>query len=673
MQKLKELKTRSIRRVFIANRGEIARRIALGAHTIGIESAAIYSGNAPPAFLEGWVQHFIKVPEESPAIYLDSDLMVQLALQSGSDAVHPGFGFLSENASFAAKVEAAGLVWIGPSPAAIEAMASKAAAREIAKQEGVPVVPGIERLTLDDNIDSKLPLVKGFVQEHGFPILLKAALGGGGKGMRVVRSESELPEAMRRAQSEALNAFGDGSLIIERYVEYPRHVEVQILGDSYGTVYALSDRDCSVQRRHQKIIEEAPAPQLGPKTRSSMHEAAVRLAQSVGYSSAGTVEFLVDWSEDKRQLPEQSFYFLEMNTRLQVEHPVTEEVLNEDLVVWQFRIAQGEAIADRLNLEPQGHSIELRLYAEDAAHGFLPAPGPVHGFLPANLPGIRWEVGIDAIDEITARFDPMICKLISTGSDRAQAIARLEDALKTTVLALPISNVAFLLSVLRHPAFALAAPSTRFIEDHRSELDAWIAGERQRWEALVPSLCPNDSPAASGSRTELSELTQRIFRKKPRNEDLRDIMLGETHSVAVPRRFPQRHSRVGRGLFRHNAGWQSFVFCQSSFPGGSLQWVAIDGHPFIRQNKSDELLAAARTQASGSAISAPVPGKIVKILVKAKDAVQERQVVLILESMKMEFEVQASRAGHIGTVLVQAGQQVQADEQLVIWEQAPDT
>lgn len=659
---------RKIRRVFIANRGEIARRIAIGARSLGIESLALYSGDAPPAFLEDCVQHFLKVEDEAPALYLNGSLLVRLALESGCDAVHPGFGFLSENAGFAREVEAAGLMWIGPTPAAIQAMASKAAAREIAQREGVPVVPGIERMDLEGV--ELLRLVETFVAKHGFPILLKAALGGGGKGMRVVRRLEDLSEAINRAQSEALNAFGDSALIVERYVEHPRHVEVQILGDAHGTVYALGDRDCSVQRRHQKIIEEAPAPHLSAATRHRMHEAAVRLAQSVAYRSAGTVEFLVDWSPEKRGQGVEDFYFLEMNTRLQVEHPVTEEVLGEDLVVWQFRIAQGESIKDQANREVRGHSIELRLYAEDAGQGFLPAPGPVHGFLPAQLPGVRWEIGIDAIDEITPRFDPMIGKLVSRGRNRAEAILRLEQALRATVLALPVSNVAFLLSVLRHPAFREEAPTTRFIEDHKSELAAWIAGERQRWEKVLPELWPAPLPSERLDPRPHTALTQRIFRQKPEERRAREIVLSETHTVSVPRRFPLRWARLGRGLFSQPEGWQNFAFCQSYFPGGKLEWLAICGHAFIRENRDQDLLTAARSHGTQGAIHAPVPGKVVKILLAAGAQVEERQVVLILESMKMEFEVQATRSGQIASILVQPGQQVQADEQLVVWEKA---
>jgi geranyl-CoA carboxylase alpha subunit len=659
---------RKIHRVFIANRGEIARRIARGAQGLGIESAALYSGDAPPAFLEGLVQEFVRVPEESPAVYLNAELMVKLALETGCDAVHPGFGFLSENARFAAMVEEAGLTWIGPSSSAISEMASKAAAREIAKNHGVPVVPGIERLNvLEDG--SHLDTVRAFVRQHGFPILLKAALGGGGKGMRVVREDAELEEAIRRAQSEAINAFGDGSLIVERYVEYPRHVEVQILGDSHGHIYALGDRDCSVQRRHQKIIEEAPAPALTPETREAMHAAAIRLARSVRYQSAGTVEFLVDWSPDRRHLQEQAFYFLEMNTRLQVEHPVTEQIFQEDLVAWQFKIAQGASIRDRLNLVPQGHSIELRLYAEDAEQRFLPAPGPVYGFSPAQLPGIRWEIGIDPIDEITARFDPMIAKLVATGTDRDQAIERLIQALQQTVLAIPTSNIGFLLGVLRHKAFQADQPTTRFIEEHQDELLSERSRLREHWEPWALRIMKQlHAPSGVAPETiDVTNITRYVFQRQARDTTHLSCHLSQHQAIAVPRRYRGRHSIVGKGLVAIEGRWQSFTYCQTQRDGAFIQWINLEGQAFLREERPDDLLAASKGGSQGQNLVAPVPGKVVKVLIEAGSKVRERQTVVILESMKMEFEVQASRSGIIQDVLVQAGQQVQADELLAHW------
>jgi 3-methylcrotonyl-CoA carboxylase alpha subunit len=661
----------SIKRVFIANRGEIARRIALGARTLGIESAAIYSGDAPPAFLEGLVHRFIQVPEENPALYLNAELMVQFAQQSECDAVHPGFGFLSENARFASLVEEAGLIWVGPTACSISEMASKAEARDIAKAHQVPVVPGIERLPISAD-GSHLKIVRDFARQHGFPILLKAAMGGGGKGMRVVRTDEEVEEAIRRAQSEAINAFADGTLIVERYLEYPRHVEVQIFGDSHGNVLALGDRDCSVQRRHQKIIEEAPAPGLSADTRAHMHEAAIRLAKAVSYRSAGTVEFLVDWSPEQRTKAEQQFYFLEMNTRLQVEHPVTEQIFNEDLVAWQFRVANGETIKDRMHQTPIGHSIELRLYAEDTQNKFLPAPGPVHGFLPFHGPGIRWEAGIDPIDEVTPRFDPMMAKLVATGADRTQAIQRLIQSLTHTVLAIPTSNIPFLLAVLHHEAFAESIPTTRFIDEYLGELTEWLDSRQKKQqktaERILQKVEQRDKPRSQHTPGIL-DLTRDIFQKESRLTDL-EMHLPHVQQVAVPHRFRNRVAVLGRGLIFEQGHRQSFCFCQARYQGHRLTWVSLDGLPYWREEKPDDVLASGRSSAQGADICAPVPGKVVKVLVKTGDNVKERQIVAILESMKMEFEVQASRSGIIEEVLVATGQQVQADELLARWRVA---
>lgn len=661
--KLEKAKQR-IRRIFIANRGEIARRIAFGAQSLGIETVCLYSGEAPPAFLEHLVTQFVKVEEESPALYLNAEMMVGFAQKSACDAVHPGFGFLSENAGFAALVEKVGLTWIGPSPKAISAMASKAAARALAKDHKVPVVPGLEKLD-----QGSLQAIQHFAKTYGFPILLKAAMGGGGKGMRIVRRDAELQDAVHRAQSEAINAFGDGSLIVERYVEYPRHVEVQILGDQHGNVYALGDRDCSVQRRHQKIIEEAPAPGLRPETRKKMQEAAINLAKAVGYYSAGTVEFLVDWSQENRE--EENFYFLEMNTRLQVEHPVTEQIFNEDLVVWQLRIAMGESLEGRLHTHAQGHSIELRLYAEDCKNRFMPAPGPVYGFLPFHGPGIRWERGIDAIDEITTRFDPMIAKIVSTGSTREQAIQRLVLALQQTILAVPTSNVSFLLDVLRSPAFTETQATTRFIED---EADALEQASKKRLDATGPlaekiwnAIDSKNRPAYATS--DLANLTRSIFAKNKAETLPIRVSFIEEHVASVPLRYPGRTTSMGRGTFVDNGKQGSFCYCQSFLGESWIRWLSIDGEAFLRIDSRDEITGSGKAGAHAHDVLAPVPGKLVKILVTAGSEVHEKQTLFILESMKMEFEVQATRSGILEEVLVEPGQQVQADALLAHWKQ----
>ena len=350
-----------MKKLFIANRGEIAARIAQSAKKMGIQTATITSKHKTPKFLEGLIDSWIKVDDDSSQTYLNEDLMINLAKESGSCAIHPGFGFLSEKASFAKKVEESGLIWVGPSNKSIEEMASKAEAREIAAAAGVPLVPGLENISSNDEIIE-------LGESAGYPLLITAALGGGGKGMRVVESTEEILTSIDRARSEALNSFGDDKIIVEKYITNPRHVEVQVLADKHGNVAILGDRDCSVQRRHQKIVEEAPATHIHQKL-EKMHLAAKQLSEKVSYVSAGTVEFLLDASVDDSV--EQKFYFLEMNTRLQVEHPVTEMIFGLDLVAWQLRIAEGEKLSSEvLNAKPQGHSIEVRLYAENCLDNF---------------------------------------------------------------------------------------------------------------------------------------------------------------------------------------------------------------------------------------------------------------------------------------------------------------
>ena len=652
-----------IQRLFIANRGEIARRIALGAQSLGIETVALYSGPSAPEFLKGLVTTLLQVEEESPALYLDGARMVQFAEQSGADALHPGFGFLSESAAFAALVIKSGMTWVGPSPESITKMASKAEARAIAKAFNVPVVPGLERMK-SANAAELLQSVSDFVASHGFPILLKAAMGGGGKGMRIVREHKDIEDSITRAQSEALNSFGDSTLIVERYVEHPRHVEVQILGDQEGNVYALGDRDCSVQRRHQKIIEEAPAPGLREETRRRMQDAAIALAKGVKYFSAGTVEFIIDWTPENRD--KEDFFFLEMNTRLQVEHPVTEQIFQEDLVAWQLKIAMGLSLKDKINLKPQGHSIELRLYAEDSKNNFLPAPGPVYGFLPYQSQGIRWEAGIDVMDEVTSKFDPMIAKLIATGSTRSEAIAKLISALKHSVLAMPVSNASFLLDVLQSPAFTDVQPTTRYIEEEKSNLQRVAETRRAKTDPLAEQLFRSLGSARSvPGNLSIDGLTQNVFARSlaPKAQ----IEYSQSFTGRVPARYGARETLMGHGWIRNGNEPVGFSYCVTLDQGAQVCWLGIEGEAYFLLHKDDET-SAGKSGVHAHDILAPVPGKVVKILVAKGSVVQERQTLLILESMKMEFEVQASKGGIIGEVLVRQGEQVQADTLLAEWD-----
>ncbi len=409
---------RKFEKVLIANRGEIAVRILRGLREVGIRAATVYSDadrRSLPVLLSDEAYRIGPAPARES--YLRGEAIVELAVEIGADAIHPGYGFLSERAAFARQVEEAGLQLIGPSSKAIESMGSKLESRRIMMEAGVPVVPGGGGAL--ESLEEAVEVAEGI----GYPVMLKASAGGGGKGMRLVQSTDELKSAFRATRSEASASFGDDAVYIEKYVDRPRHVEIQILGDHYGKVVSLGERECSLQRRHQKVVEEAPSPVVSAELRARMGEAAVRAAQAVGYTNAGTVEFLLDSSGE--------FYFLEMNTRLQVEHPVTEMVTGVDLVRWQLAIAQGEPIGDELDdIQPRGHAFELRLYAEDPFRNFAPSPGKIERLRLPEGPGVRNDCGVYEGDEITIHYDPMLGKLIVWGADRGEALRRLTRALE---------------------------------------------------------------------------------------------------------------------------------------------------------------------------------------------------------------------------------------------------
>ncbi len=456
--------TPPFRRVLVANRGEIALRIIRACHELGMEVVAVYSDADRRAAHVRAADRAVRLGPPPPGdSYLRADLVVEAALATGAEAVHPGYGFLSERASFAEAVEAAGLVWVGPPPAAIAALGDKLAARRSATEAGVPVVPG----TLEPAPVDRPDQVKAILAEAervGFPLLVKAAAGGGGRGMRRVEKAADLPAALLSGSREAASAFGDGSVYIERVVYPARHIEVQLLGDAHGSVVALGERDCSIQRRHQKLIEEAPAPGLDEAQRRELHAAAVRVATASGLRNAATCEFLYG--------PDGHFWFLEVNTRLQVEHPVTELVAGLDIVVEQFWLAAGRPLSERARAAsaraatPDSHAIELRLSAEDPARGFAPTPGRVTRWVLPAGPGIRVDTAIEPGDRVPSEYDPLIAKLIVHATDRPTAIARLRRALDEIEIGGIQTTVPFDRYVMRHPSFAAAELSTSWIEDH---------------------------------------------------------------------------------------------------------------------------------------------------------------------------------------------------------------
>jgi 3-methylcrotonyl-CoA carboxylase alpha subunit len=454
---------RRLRRVLIANRGEIAVRIIRACREAGIESVAIYSDADARSLHVALADRAERVgPPPAPESYLSIDAVVDAARRSGADAVHPGYGFLSERAAFARAVEAAGLIFIGPPAGAIDSMGSKIGARALMEHAGVPVVPGI---TPENQTDTGIAAAAGRV---GYPILIKASAGGGGRGMRIVRTGGELVQLAAAARREAEAAFGDGTLYIEKLIERPRHVEIQIFGDAHGNVVHLFERECSLQRRHQKVIEESPCPVLTPALRERMGAAAVAAARAVGYRNAGTIEFLLEGEGDSAR-----FYFLEMNTRLQVEHPVTELVAGVDLVQAQLAVAAGAPLPwTQESLRQRGHAIECRVYAEDPASGFLPQAGPLLAYREPAGAGIRVDGGVAEGDEIGVHYDPLLAKLIVSAETRQGALDRCTDALRRFPVLGIRTNISFLIRVLRHPDVRAGNVHTGFLDEQREALTA---------------------------------------------------------------------------------------------------------------------------------------------------------------------------------------------------------
>ncbi len=466
-------------KILVANRGEIAIRLMRACRELGIKTVAVYSAADKDAPHVRFADEAVEIGDSAPReSYLNIPNVLQAAKATGAEAIHPGYGFLSENAAFAEAVAAAGLIFIGPPASAIRAMGDKAQSKITMKAAGVPTIPGAE------NLAGETEFLEA-AERIGYPVLVKAAAGGGGKGMRVVRSAREMPEALEAARRESQNAFGDDRLLVEKYIENAHHIEIQVFGDQHGNLVHLFERECSVQRRHQKIIEESPSPLLTPAIRARMGEAAVQAARAVGYFNAGTVEFIFDPALS-------SFFFLEMNTRLQVEHPVTEAVTGLDLAAWQIRVAAGEPFPfKQADLTQRGHAIECRLYAEDAAGGFLPSTGRILRFIEPRGPGIRVDSGIVTGSEVTRFYDPLLAKIIVYAESREAAIRRMRAALKETVLHGVTSNLDFLQAILAHPAFAEGRIHTRWVETEFNWQPAELPLEALLAAALADGIIQN--------------------------------------------------------------------------------------------------------------------------------------------------------------------------------------
>jgi len=630
------------RKILIANRGEIACRVIDTARRLGVATVAVYSEADAQARHVAMADEAVAIGGPRPAdSYLRGAAIIEAALATGAEAIHPGYGFLSENPEFVDAVQAAGLVFIGPSGDAIRAMGLKDAAKALMARSGVPVVPGYH----GDNQDPEH--LAGAAEAVGYPVLIKAVAGGGGKGMRRVDHPADFAAALASAQGEAQTAFGNPAVLIEKYVEKPRHIEVQVFGDGRRAVH-LYERDCSLQRRHQKVIEEAPAPGMTDDMRQAMGQAAVRAAEAIGYAGAGTVEFIVDASEGLR--PDR-FWFMEMNTRLQVEHPVTEAVTGVDLVEWQLRVASGEALPLRQeDLRLQGHAFEARLYAEDVPAGFLPATGRLeHLKFPAQA---RIETGVRPGDAISPWYDPMIAKLVTHGPTRTAALNQLAAALEATEVAGTVTNLGFLARLARHPGFAAGDVDTGLIARD-------IAGLTETGAPFAAAMALAVIAAAGLHETTGSGFTLWApLRRRVSFDTPAWVQVVGPNRIVVEIEG-QRHDCA----LKPDGWWVDGLKTGAQFHVSATEiTVFLKGaHRFARP---DPLARVAKGAASGLTL-APMPGLVKAVFVAAGQAVAAGDRLAILEAMKMEHTLCAARAGQVGEVLVDPGDQVEAGAALI--------
>jgi acetyl-CoA carboxylase biotin carboxylase subunit len=645
---------RSIHKLVVANRGEIALRVMRTARAMGIATVAVYSDADTDAPHVRFADEAVRIgPSPARESYLVIPALLDAARVTGADAIHPGYGFLSENPLFSEAVADAGLVFVGPPANVIRALGSKQAAKRLAQKAGVPVVPGYHG-------DDQTRLADE-ARAIGFPVLVKASAGGGGKGMRVVRAAHELADAIERARGEAKSAFGDDTLLLEKYVSRPRHVEIQILGDTHGNVVHLWERECSIQRRHQKIIEESPSPALDARRRQEMGEAAVALGREVGYIGAGTVEFILD--------PEGHFYFLEVNTRLQVEHPVTELVTGLDLVREQIRIARGEPLGYSAAPPQHGWAIEVRLCAEDPERDYLPTTGTL---LAVDLPDtIRADIGVTAGSEIGIHYDSMLGKMIAHAATRRDAAQVLRHALEQAWLPGVVTNREHLARILAHPAFLAGELDTHFIEHHGGELAAKPPGlDRLRVAAIAATLAsiearrPTHELAPPGWRN-VRSADQRVMYDCAGAEiqiGYRPAATGFDFAIGGKITHVARHGCDGdRAWFVEHGGHRRTARVMWA---GSRAYVQAEG--LLLALVEQPRFAEPGAQAVAGGLVAPMPGKVVKVLVAAGQEVVAGAPLVVLEAMKMEHTVRAHDPGVVRAVHVTVGDQVEHDRLLAV-------
>jgi propionyl-CoA carboxylase alpha chain len=631
--------------VLIANRGEIARRIIRGAREMGLITVAVFVEADADAPFVADADYSLLLPTS----YLDGEAIIAAAQRSGAQAIHPGYGFLSENADFAGAVEEAGLVWIGPPSHVIATMGDKLEAKKLALAAGVPVLPSSDDLNSSSTV--------------GFPLIIKAAAGGGGKGMRIVADPDELVDAVAAAQREALSGFGDDRVFFERYLARSRHVEIQILGDRHGHLVQLGERECSIQRRHQKLIEESPSPALSDETRQAMGAAALELARVIGYESAGTVEFLVDDETHE-------FYFLEVNARLQVEHPVTEEVTDIDLVREQIRIAQGEELGyDQEDVYASGHAIEVRLCAEDPSVGFLPAVGVLAAFEAAPTPSVRWESGVQRGSVVTVAFDPLLAKVIAYAPSRGEAASALARALENLHIGGVKTNRDFLAATLRSEAFLAGQTTTDFIERFNPPRSLVLSDDELRFAGVAGALW------LQGLRRDNAVVQPRVssgWRNARLPSQQTSLRYGE---LPLEIRYQARRD----GAFALGADSVAKVHHWSDEDID----IEIDGqrarcrvthsadHLYVQTVRGtvDFFVAprfeVRRSDATPGGLSAPMPGVILDVRVQAGQRVEVGQTLVIMEAMKMEHIISAPHTGTVREVLVAVSQQVESGTELL--------
>ena len=651
---------RPIRKLLVANRGEIARRIIRTAHELGIATVAVYSdGDANAPFVADAGEAVALGGRSATETYLDVAKLLAAARRTGADAIHPGYGFLSENGRFATQVVNAGLTWVGPPPAAIDGMGDKIVAKRAATNAGVPILPSSE--TPDPHAADMI----------GYPVLVKAAAGGGGKGMRIVENPEDLDAAVAAAEREAVSAFGDKRVFLERYVSRSRHIEIQILGDQHGNVVHLGERECSIQRRHQKIIEEAPSSAISAEQRQRMGDAAVALAKAVHYHSAGTVEFLVDDATGE-------FFFLEMNTRLQVEHPVTEAITGLDLVREMLRVAQGEPLGyAQADVSLNGWAVEARLYAEDPANDFLPATGTLSAWRAANTPACRWDSGVEEGSVVGVDFDPMLAKVIAHAPTRTEAALKLALALERSAIAGVTTNRDFLVASLRHDAFLAGDTTTDFIARHRPPASSEPTGTELEIAAIVAALAAQHR-ARQGARTwamvrsgwRLSVMppqerrfawggTELTVRYASQRDGSFQVGIGETNANTVVHQVDRDHIDIA--IAGRRASYLVVAFGERWLVQGPGLAVELDQVPRFPVHGNE---------GPSGGLTAPMPGKVLAVAVAAGGQVSAGQLLVVLEAMKMEHHITAPVDGTVTEVRVAVGEQVDNGALLLVLEPA---